>query len=487
MNSAQDLPAFISSQAEEEIRPGRFQKRLLQTHDGLFRYIEYCLYLIAAVSPLYLQLVVSGQAFDSGSRFLCAITAFSVLLVYPKLGIGRKALVGFAGLSRLTRAWALVVASILTVAAFTSTLNAVDQNVLFAWLASSLAAQIVISGLCFRLRLFMVNRSSKRTASVIIGSGSAVELLASKMVNNIWLDEKIVGVCDLSGKYNNNGLSESVDVISSLKDIEQQIENREVNRVYITLSLAKTPEIAHYYQALQHKQIDVIWVPDIYELDLLNHCVREIGGLPLITLNETPHYSGFKSFVKNLFDRVLAGLLIVALSPVLLVIAAAVKYTSSGSIIFKQQRDGWDGGKFNVYKFRSMYEHKDNGVVQQATRGDSRITPVGAFLRKSSLDELPQLFNVLFGSMSLVGPRPHAISHNQYYSDKIRQYMARGRVKPGITGLAQIRGFRGETANIQEMEARVKSDLEYINSWTPLLDMKILALTPFTLLSKNAY
>ncbi len=487
MNSTQDLPAFVSSQAEEDIRPSRFHKRLLQTHDGLFRYIEYCLYLIAAVFPLYLQLYLSGHPFDSGCRFLCAITAFSVLLVYPKLGIGRKSLVGLAGLSRLSRAWALVVAIIISVAVFTSILEALDPGILFGWLASSLAAQILVSGFCFRLRLFLVNRSSKRTASVIIGSGSAVEILASKMVNNIWLDEKIVGICDLSGKFNNPELLDSVNLIANLKEIEKKIENREINRVYITLSLAKTPEIAQYYQALQHKQIDVIWVPDIYELDLLNHCVREIGGLPLITLNETPHYSGFKSFVKGMFDRVLAGLLIIALSPVLLVIAAAVKYTSSGAIIFKQQRDGWDGSKFNVYKFRSMYEHKENGFVQQASRGDSRITPTGNFLRKTSLDELPQLFNVLFGSMSLVGPRPHAISHNQYYSDKIRQYMARGRVKPGMTGLAQIRGFRGETANIEEMEARVKSDLEYINSWTPLLDLKILVMTPFTLLSKNAF
>ena len=188
-------------------------------------------------------------------------------------------------------------------------------------------------------------------------------------------------------------------------------------------------------------------------------------------------------------DKSISLAAIIALSPLLISLAIAVRLSSPGPIIFKQVRDGWDGSKFHVFKFRSMYQHEAKTVVEQAKRNDSRVTPVGAFIRRTSLDELPQLFNVLNGSMSLVGPRPHAESHNVYYSDKVNAYLARHRIKPGITGLAQINGCRGETENIEDMEKRVEYDLAYISNWSPLLDLKILIATPMRLISKagNAY
>jgi putative colanic acid biosynthesis UDP-glucose lipid carrier transferase len=156
-------------------------------------------------------------------------------------------------------------------------------------------------------------------------------------------------------------------------------------------------------------------------------------------------------------------------------------------VIFKQVRDGWDGKKFHVYKFRSMYMHEEGEIVQQAKKADSRVTPIGRFIRRTSIDELPQLLNVLEGTMSLVGPRPHAESHNQYYSKKVNAYLARHRIKPGMTGLAQINGFRGETDTVDAMQKRVEYDLEYISNWSPLLDLKIMFLTPFRLMAGNAY
>jgi putative colanic acid biosynthesis UDP-glucose lipid carrier transferase len=189
---------------------------------------------------------------------------------------------------------------------------------------------------------------------------------------------------------------------------------------------------------------------------------------------------------KSLVEKTVAFLAIIALSPILLIIALAVKINSPGPVFFKQDRHGWNGKVIKVWKFRSMRVHDDRDV-KQASRNDSRITAVGRFIRRTSLDELPQLFNVLQGHMALVGPRPHAVAHNNYYSGKILAYMARHRIKPGITGLAQISGCRGETDTIDKMQKRVEIDLQYINSWSLWLDLKILVKTPFTLLSKDIY
>jgi putative colanic acid biosynthesis UDP-glucose lipid carrier transferase len=215
--------------------------------------------------------------------------------------------------------------------------------------------------------------------------------------------------------------------------------------------------------------------------------VKVVDGLPAIYLNESPLTSRpTAALSKSLVEKTVAFLAIIALSPILLIIALAVKINSPGPVFFKQDRHGWNGKVIKVWKFRSMRVHDDRDV-KQASRNDSRITAVGRFIRRTSLDELPQLFNVLQGHMALVGPRPHAVAHNNYYSGKILAYMARHRIKPGITGLAQISGCRGETDTIDKMQKRVEIDLQYINSWSLWLDLKILVKTPFTLLSKDIY
>jgi putative colanic acid biosynthesis UDP-glucose lipid carrier transferase len=176
------------------------------------------------------------------------------------------------------------------------------------------------------------------------------------------------------------------------------------------------------------------------------------------------------------------------ISPVLLIIAAAIKLDSQGPVFFRQARMGWSGRVFHIWKFRSMYVHQpEAGVIRQATRNDPRVTRVGAFLRKTSLDELPQVFNVLMGEMSLVGPRPHAVQHDELYSKGINAYFARHNIKPGITGLAQVRGLRGETTDIERMQARIEADIEYINNWSLWLDFSILLRTLGALTGKNAY
>jgi putative colanic acid biosynthesis UDP-glucose lipid carrier transferase len=212
-----------------------------------------------------------------------------------------------------------------------------------------------------------------------------------------------------------------------------------------------------------------------------------VNGVPVVGLCETP-FTGINQFVKRAEDLVLASLIIVLISPLLLGVALGVKLSSPGPVLFRQRRNGLDGREIVVWKFRSMRTMDDGAVVRQATRGDPRITPFGAFIRRTSLDELPQFFNVLQGQMSIVGPRPHAVAHNDEYRELIRAYMVRHKVKPGITGWAQVNGHRGETDTLDKMRARVEYDLEYLHHWSLGLDLRIIARTVALVLGdRHAY
>ena len=222
----------------------------------------------------------------------------------------------------------------------------------------------------------------------------------------------------------------------------------------------------------------IYYVPDFFAFELLNSRWTNIGGLPAVSIFENPFY-GIDGAVKRVVDFVFACLLLVLLAIPMVITGLAVKLTSSGPIFFRQKRYGLDGKPISVWKFRSMTVCENGPVVAQATKNDSRVTPLGAILRKTSLDELPQLFNVIEGSMSLVGPRPHANAHNEHYRKQIRGYMLRHKVKPGITGLAQVSGWRGETDTLEKMQRRIECDLTYIRDWSLWLDVTILFRTFF--------
>jgi putative colanic acid biosynthesis UDP-glucose lipid carrier transferase len=201
-----------------------------------------------------------------------------------------------------------------------------------------------------------------------------------------------------------------------------------------------------------------------------------MGGIPVVGLMVEP-FTGINGFVKRMSDVAMAAAILAVVSPVMLLLAVGVKLSSPGPVIFRQRRTGLDGEIIDVYKFRSMRAQDNGAVVVQATRGDARITPFGAFIRRTSLDELPQLVNVLQGRMSIVGPRPHAVAHNEQYRKQVKAYMARHKVKPGITGWAQVNGLRGETDTVDKMAARVEYDLEYLRNWSVGLDLLIIART----------
>lgn len=248
---------------------------------------------------------------------------------------------------------------------------------------------------------------------------------------------------------------------------------------------AELHAILHYFR---HQSIDIRYIPSMSNFSLINHSVSHMIDMTFINLSSTPlDYQG--QFLKRVEDVVLSFIFLVMFMPLMGLISILVKLSSEGPILFKQKRNGWNGDEFYVYKFRSMYlHHEESGRVTQAKVCDERITPLGRFLRKSSLDELPQLINVLNGTMSIVGPRPHAVEHNEQYKDLIPKYMWRNKVKPGITGWAQINGLRGETSTLDSMKKRIDYDLFYIENWSIWFDLRIIFLTIFSLIrGKNAY
>uniref|UniRef100_UPI0033422C13 undecaprenyl-phosphate glucose phosphotransferase n=1 Tax=Castellaniella defragrans TaxID=75697 RepID=UPI0033422C13 len=264
-----------------------------------------------------------------------------------------------------------------------------------------------------------------------------------------------------------------------LASVEQVVAECGVHELWLCLPLEEGRFIKSILHALRHQTVDVRYLPDLGDLPLLNHRVGEVAGLYTLDLSRSP-MEGPARLVKRIEDLLLGALLSILVLPVCLAVAVAIKCTSRGPVIFKQYRTGINGQRFKVYKFRSMEVHEEtSGQVTQARFGDPRVTRLGAFLRRTSLDELPQLFNVLQGRMSLVGPRPHALAHNEYYMDMVDSYMQRHKVKPGITGWAQVNGYRGETDTLEKMEKRVEHDLWYINNWSLGLDLRIIVMTVF--------
>jgi putative colanic acid biosynthesis UDP-glucose lipid carrier transferase len=222
-------------------------------------------------------------------------------------------------------------------------------------------------------------------------------------------------------------------------------------------------------------------------MDLIQSRTADISGVPIVAMCETP-FQGSRGLVKRLMDVAISVVVLLFLSPFLLLIALLIKLGSTGPVIFKQRRYGLDGQIIDVYKFRTMKVVEDGPQIRQVTKDDPRVTSIGRILRRYSIDELPQLFNVLAGSMSLVGPRPHAVAHNEEYRRLIKGYMVRHKVLPGITGLAQVNGCRGETIRLEEMKARIEYDLDYLRQWTPSLDIRILFLTAVQILrDRKAY
>jgi putative colanic acid biosynthesis UDP-glucose lipid carrier transferase len=439
---------------------------------------------VAVQSLLFFHTFARTDEFSDEYRILAVVIFLLMVIIYNMVGVYRHQNARNDYISSLLQAWGSLVLLLAIFGFVTKTSEDFSREVILTWSLTGFVSQFLIY---FAYRRSLKNTGVERIPTLIVGAGDLGHHIATHINRNQWSSDRVVGVVDDDDHLADTWKDINVPHLGHIARINRIVKDKHVRRVYIAMPMTESASVKTLATGLVEANVDVIWAPDIFGVSLLNHAVKEVAGVPLISLSETPLVGG-SALAKTLFDKSLAFLALAILSPFMVLFALLVKFTSKGPVLFKQKRHGWDGRELLIYKFRSMKVHEEKeGQVTQATRDDDRLTPIGAFIRRTSIDELPQLFNVLEGSMSLVGPRPHAIAHNNFYKGKIRAYMLRHRIKPGLTGLAQVNGYRGETDTIDKMQNRVNYDLAYINNWSIWLDIEIMLKTGFVLFSKTAY
>jgi len=474
----------VALQVTQETRL-RAQTRLLHSQPGPGALLQ------ASIDPIVSIATLAGVVSFFGGRFdgACLILALLVFaLTFPgslagEAVDGRRSSAGELALDIAT-GWIAIVGLLVLLGWASRTLNVFDQRVLLTWALATPAMLFAAHQALPRVlpRLLATEALRLRKRAVIAGANDLGRGLAARLSANALHGVRVTGFFD-----DRSGTRISEKVIGPLGALADYVRSQRVDIIYIALPMASQPRILKLLEELRDTTASIYFVPDIFLFDLIQARVDTIGDIAVVAVCETPFY-GFNGVVKRVSDFLLASAILLLISPLMLAIAIGVKLASPGPVLFKQRRYGVDGRKIVVYKFRSMTVAEDGEVVKQATKDDARVTPFGAFLRKTSLDELPQFINVLQGRMSVVGPRPHAVAHNELYRKLIRGYMIRHKVRPGITGLAQVHGYRGETETVEKMKARIEYDLAYLRNWSLLLDLQIILKTIVVVLKKqNAY
>lgn len=369
--------------------------------------------------------------------------------------------------------WLVLLGILLLCGYATNSLHYFENEVLLWWAGITPVVQIAAIEAGRRIQKWRARDPSARRTVVVVGAGP----LGYKVARALRDSQGVVCL----GYFDDRGPERlhpeaGASLLGTLAQLSDFVRDKGVREVYITLPLGSQPRIVELLEQVQGTTASLFFVPDVFGISIIQGRLQDISGVPVVGICETP-FTGTNQLIKRVSDVVLASLILVLISPILLALAIGVKLSSPGPVIFRQKRNGLDGEEILVYKFRSMRTQDNGPVVKQATKGDPRITPFGAFIRRTSLDELPQFVNVLQGRMSIVGPRPHAVAHNEEYRKLIKAYMVRHKVKPGITGWAQVNGLRGETDTIDKMVARVEYDLEYLRNWSLALDLQIILRT----------
>ena len=387
----------------------------------------------------------------------------------------------------VTLTWFVVVVVLIIIAFLTKTSTIYSRQWMAMWSVTGLICLLGFRFSFYKLLQYMRKKGWNHKRIVIIGAGDLGQVVARNIRQSNWTGLDVVAFFD-DDMGPEKKFVDGMEV-RPLTELTGFINpQNKIDQVWMALPLREEDKMNQILHDLRYSTVDIRFVPGIFGFRLLNHSITEVAGLPVIDLSASPMV-GINRLIKEFEDRVLALLILVLVSPLLALIALGVKISSPGPVLFKQMRLGWDGKPIKVYKFRTMVmHHEDSGAVTQACRNDCRITKLGAFLRRTSLDELPQFWNVLQGRMSIVGPRPHAMPHNEQYKDQVDDYMRRHKVKPGITGWAQIHGWRGETDTLEKMQRRIEYDLYYIENWSLWLDIKIIFLTLVSgFVHRNAY
>ena len=375
----------------------------------------------------------------------------------------------------IATSWFWIAALLLSLGFASGYVHEFSIEVLTTWLWVAPLAQL---GAHLALRTtapFLSKLQGPPQRAIMVGMNEQGMTLAARIENSELLRIELNGVFDdrHRSRLDNPG---KLTLLGKMSDLPRYAKENHVQLIYLSLPMASQPRILQILDELKDTTASIYFVPDMFVTDLIQGRTGSVCGMPVISVCETP-FIGTNGILKRVSDILFSLLIMALISPLLLAIAVAVKLTSHGPIIFKQRRYGLDGKEILVYKFRSMSVCEDGGTIKQAQKNDNRITPLGRFLRKTSLDELPQFINVLQGRMSIVGPRPHAVAHNELYRKLIKGYMIRHKVKPGITGWAQVNGYRGETETLDKMQGRIDYDLDYLRNWSIALDLQIIIRT----------
>lgn len=386
---------------------------------------------------------------------------------------------------RIFSEWLLVSAALLLLAFALKVTELFSRRVILTWFAITpfvvVAAQVAFR----RYAAFSAMRGKILQSHVIVGANEVGTRLARRLHANPHLGT-FRGFFDDRHSERLPGVSDE-QLLGSTTDIADYVRLNSVSSIYICLPMRPDERVTRLLEELKDTTASVYFVPDLYAFDTMQAQVCDLDGIPLFAVRETP-FAGMNGVLKRGSDIFLAVNILLLIWPVLLALAIGVRLSSPGPILFRQRRYGLYGESINVYKFRTMRVCEDGHAIAQAQRNDPRVTRFGGFLRRTSLDELPQLFNVVSGTMSLVGPRPHAVSHNEEYRKVIAGYMLRHKVRPGITGWAQVNGYRGETETVEKMQKRVEYDLDYLRNWSLRLDVNILVRTALLVWrDRNAY
>jgi putative colanic acid biosynthesis UDP-glucose lipid carrier transferase len=438
--------------------------------------VKSLLYPIIPVVTLGLSLVLWRESLQ-GHYFLVAVLAFigaaEVLDAVP-LHAPRARSLALAALLDIIARWLLVIVFIWALLDIVELAQRFNWRVLLTWAISTPIA-LWFSQLSAPRMLQGSGAKPSRKKVVIAGATELGLKLGDRITSAPWLDTEVIGFFD-DRTPSRLPARCAARLLGKLSNLSDYVARNGIDTVYITLPMTRHRRVRELLQSLGDSTASIYFVPDLTVCDLVQPRFDLVNGVPVVAVCESPFYGG-RGIAKRLSDIAFAALLLALLSPVMIGVAAAIRATSKGPIIFRQKRYGLDGKEIIVYKFRSMSVTEDGErTYTQVTRNDNRVTPVGAFIRATSLDELPQLFNVLEGTMSVVGPRPHAVAVNEQYRRLIPGYMVRHKVKPGITGWAQVNGFRGGD-DIGSMRQRIEFDLEYLQHWSLTLDLMIILRT----------
>lgn len=380
-------------------------------------------------------------------------------------------------LRRLVAGWAVVLLMLVSLAAMLKTTDTFSRIWFGLWTIISTVGLVLVVLITHAANIRKRNHLRQTRPVVLVGAGEAAVRLEKRILSDPASDMKLMA---------RFGPAWSAEGSSPVSELARFIQDNHIQSVWIAVPWEEKELLEQTLSELRELVVDVNVVPDFHQYRLLNQSISEWGGLPVISLAGTP-MTGAELRLKAAMDWVGALVLTIVLSPLLLVISLLILLGDGRPFIYRQRRHGVGGESIETFKFRTMRAEFQGGSFQQASPDDHRVTWVGKFLRKTSLDELPQLFNVLKGEMSLVGPRPHPLELNDEYKSRIPKYMLRHKVKPGITGWAQVNGFRGQTETKEKMAARIEHDLWYIQNWSLWLDLKILMMTPFVMMHRNAY